>query len=82
MKATLLSFVFNNFWESGLFNALRLIQIKKIAPFPNSRPRLSQGLPEDIANPTSRPGVSFGLRKCILRISGFVNRLLLAEGRS
>jgi len=33
MKATFLSFVFNNFSESGLFNALRSIQIKKIAPF-------------------------------------------------
>jgi hypothetical protein len=38
MKAILLSFVFNNFWESGHFNALRLIQNKKIAPFPTRVP--------------------------------------------
>jgi hypothetical protein len=29
MKATFLSFPFNNFFESGLFNGLRTIQIKK-----------------------------------------------------
>jgi hypothetical protein len=31
MKASLLSFVFNNFSESGLFNALQAIQIRKIS---------------------------------------------------
>jgi hypothetical protein len=30
MKANLLSFLLNNFSESGLFNALRPIQIKKL----------------------------------------------------
>jgi hypothetical protein len=51
MKATLLSFVFNNFWESGLFNALRLIQIKKIAPFPTRVPGCRKVRPKTLRIP-------------------------------
>jgi hypothetical protein len=79
-KATLLSFVFNNFSESGLFNELRLIQIKKIALFPTRVPGCARRLPEDMPNPPGRLGAGFGLRKCILCISEFVNSLQLRFG--
>jgi hypothetical protein len=48
MKATLLSFVFNNFLESGLFNALRLIQIKKSLPSKFASQVVRNACPEDM----------------------------------
>jgi hypothetical protein len=81
MKAIFLSFVFNNFLESGLFNALRLIQIKKIGSLSNSRPQVVARLAQTTLR-NRRAGVSFYLQKCIPLISGFVNNLLLAESRA
>jgi hypothetical protein len=62
MKANFLSFVFNNFLESGLFKALRPIQIKKIAPS-KLAPEVVQNACAGHANPTDRASSGFGLRK-------------------
>jgi hypothetical protein len=54
MKASVLSFVFKNFSELGLFKGLRLIQIKKTPFFQTRVPGCAKRLAEDMPNPPGR----------------------------
>jgi hypothetical protein len=78
MKANLLSFVFNNFCESGLFKGLRR---KKIKQFLAGSTRFRGCAQRRFADtPLLSPGrifaaLSLSLQKHIRRSSGFVNEL-------
>jgi hypothetical protein len=77
MKAKLLSFAFFYFCESGLFNGLRPIQIKKSFPVSHCASNVTtRSLSPVSSRRGERHGVNPAMGRHIIQISVFGKRLL------
>jgi hypothetical protein len=79
MKAKVLSFVFNNFSESGLFNGLRAKKIKQflagLTRVSSCNPNMSNSTPLHSSGQLSRSPVNESSINIIARVSGFGKKI-------